>query len=354
MGPAGDHDRWPGAVNAHTHVYSGLSSLGMPRPAEQPRSFLEILERIWWRLDRALDEKSLFAAARLYLGEALLSGTTVIVDHHESPSFIDGSLDVIADAAQEVGIRLATGYGATERNGGRGEARAGLAECRRFARENRRPLVRALVGLHASFTVSDETIREAGDLARELACPVHVHAGEDRLDVDDARRRGHRGPLERLRVLGGLPPGSILAHAVHLDARQVAAADAADCFLVQNPRSNEANRVGYPPALARSRRVALGTDGFPADMAAERAALLRIGLAHGEATDVLDARARWGRALGEALFGSLAGDAVTCGGRRVAVAGEVVVEDGRLVRADIDEIRARAREEARRLFARMA
>jgi len=172
-----------GYVNAHTHLYSALSSLGMPPPRERPVNFTQILERIWWRLDRAIDESSLRASARLYVAEALLAGTTTLVDHHESPNFVAGSLDVLADACDELGIRAVLCYGSTERNGGRDEARHGLAECARFVRANRRPLVRGLVGLHASFTVSDETAREAGELARELftedAAPVGLAGGID-------------------------------------------------------------------------------------------------------------------------------------------------------------------------------
>src|SRR5450830_1738765 len=201
-----------GFVNAHTHVYSGLAPLGMPPPRHEPSNFLEILEAVWWRLDRAIDARSLRAAARLYVADALRHGTTVLVDHHESPSFIEGSLDVIADACEELGIRAVLCYGATERNGGREEATRGLAECRRFIRSNHRPLVRGVIGLHASFTVSDDTIREAGDLCRELGTVVHVHVAEDGADIDDAIRRGYRGPVERLHALGALPAGSILAH----------------------------------------------------------------------------------------------------------------------------------------------
>ncbi len=172
-------------------------------PEKPPASFLEILQRVWWKLDKALDEKSLRASARLYLAEALLAGTTALVDHHESPNFIEGSLEVLADAAQELGARLLVTYGATERNFGRDEAKRGLEECERFIRSNRRPLVTGLIGLHASFTVSDDTVREAGALARKLSVPVHVHVAEDKADVEDARRRGYPGPLERLLAAGG-------------------------------------------------------------------------------------------------------------------------------------------------------
>ncbi|MBI4615289.1 MAG: amidohydrolase family protein [Planctomycetes bacterium] len=361
----------PGDVNAHTHVYSGLAPLGMPPPARPPENFLEILEHVWWRLDRALDAPSLEASARLYMAEALLAGTTTLIDHHESPGFIEGSLDVLADAAEELGLRLVTCYGATERNGGRDEARQGLAECRRFVSTNRRPLVRGMVGLHASFTVSDETIREAAELAREFGVPVHVHVAEDRADVEDARKRGYAGPLERLLALDGLPPGSILAHGVHLDRSQVEAANRAGLWLVQNPRSNEGNRVGYPRGLAASRRVALGTDGYPADMEAEWDALLASAARNGDELagnlEALRERRLAGRALAKELFArvlspalvpGLAADLVTDasggGPRRVLVAGRAVVQDGRLLAGNLEAIRAHAASEAARLWRRMA
>lgn len=362
-----------GLVNAHTHVYSGLAPLGLPPPSPPPSAFVEILERVWWRLDRALDAELLRASARLYVAEALLHGTTTLVDHHESPAAIEGSLDVIADACHELGMRAVLCYGATERNGGRAEARRGLAECRRFLRENRRPQVRGAVGLHASFTVSDDTVREAGALCREFGTVCHVHVAEDVADVEDARRRGHAGPLERLLALEALPPGSILAHGVHLDRAEVRAAANAGCWIVQNPRSNEGNRVGYPQALARAARVALGTDGYPSDMPVEFAALERLATAHREAEpsgpDGLDRRLEGGRALVAERFADAAGagapdaDRVVLEpgaaeregtrAREVVIGGRAVVRDGILATGDLEEIRARAREQVPRLRTRM-
>ena len=326
-----------GFVNAHTHLYSGLAPLGMPAAEPPPATFLEILERVWWRLDRALDEDALRAAARYYVADAIGHRTAALVDHHESPNFIEGSLDVLADACQDLGMRAVLCYGATERNGGREEARRGLAECRRLIEENTRPLVRGVVGLHASFTVSDETIREAGALCRELDSVLHVHVAEDVADVEDARRRGHAGPLERLMALGALPAGSILAHGVHLSREQVRLVAEAGCWLVQNPRSNAGNRVGYPRALAESRRVALGTDGYPSDMQAEFLALSRTAAANGDqgphVIDRLDA-GRWLIA------------------ERFAVPVESL-ETHAAPSPNLDEIRREAHEAARRLWARM-
>jgi len=366
----------PGAVNAHTHLYSGLVPLDMPPPAEAPKNFVEILQRVWWRLDRALDEASLRAASRLYVAESLLAGTTALLDHHESPGFVDGSLDVLAAAAQTLGCRLVTCFGATDRNGGHLEGQLGLRECRRFIEGNQRPLVRGMVGLHASFTVSDQTVRAAGELASELSVPMHVHLAEDLADVADAKQRGFEGPLERLQSLGALPGGSIVAHGVHLSEAQVKAADEAGLWLVQNPRSNAGNRVGYARSLSASGRVALGTDGYPADMRAERAALLDESRSAGVS---LDERAVWNRSTGgyrllcERFVGERFGPELDVGlaadlvvfeseqaakepgtpPRHVVVAGQVVVQDGRLVHDDMEEIRAYAEVEAPRLWERM-
>jgi cytosine/adenosine deaminase-related metal-dependent hydrolase len=355
----------PGRVNAHTHVYSGLAPLGMPAPSRKPASFVEILERIWWRLDRAMDERALRVSARLYAAEALLAGTTALVDHHESPTFVERSLEVLGDACEELGLRAVLCFGATERNAGRAEAARGLAECRRFLSENRRPLVRGAVGLHASFTVSDETIRDAAALAKDSGAVVHVHVAEDRADVDDARRRGYPGPLERLLQLGALPEGSILAHGVHLTVDEVKAAEDHGLWIVQNPRSNRTNGVGYPAALVASRRVALGTDGFPARMHEEEAALFEEAAAHGDDSSAARHRLPAGRTLLAERFG-LPFAPLAAGGaadvvafdagvpRHVVVGGRVVVKDARLVAADVESIRADAEREAPRLWARMA
>lgn len=345
-------------VNCHTHLYSGLVPLGMPAPAKKPGNFIEILERIWWRLDRAIDEQILRASARYYVAEALLAGTTTLVDHHESPNLIEGSLDILADACHELGARALLCYGATERNGGVGEARRGLGECRRFIESNERPDIRGAVALHASFTVSDETIREAGEMARELDTVMHVHVAEDVADVEDAKARGYDGPLERLLALGALPPGSILAHGVHLDESQVRRASAAGLWLIQNPRSNRGNGVGYPSALAHARNVAVGTDGYPANMDDEEEALCEEAAEHGETLPEIRRRIDGGWRLVRERFrlpADVRDEAVRVEEwlETLKVGNRVVVADGRLTGGDIEEIRAYAREQAARLWKRM-
>lgn len=355
----------PGLANAHTHLYSALAR-GMPGPAEPTRSFREILETVWWRLDAALDEKALEASAELALLEAALSGVTAVIDHHESPSFIEGSLDVLARAARSAGLRAALCYGATDRHGA-ARARAGLAECERAIRAG----LPAMVGLHAGFTVSDETLHAAVDLARSTAAWLHTHSAEDACDEGSFAR------LERARALG---PKTILAHGVHLSPDERARVRDAAAWVVHNPRSNLQNAVGYADPGTLGRRVALGTDGMDADLFAEaRVAHLRAREAYGPSggIDAVALLANSGR-LADLALGEGAGDwivldydpptplvAANLAGhvlfgfsarhvRDVVANGEVVVRGRRAVRVDAERIRARAREEAARLWRRMA
>ena len=355
----------PGLAIAHTHLYSALAR-GMPGPAEPPRSFREILEMVWWRLDAAHDEKSLEASADLALLDAALSGVTAVIDHHESPSFIDGSLDVLARAARSVGVKAALCYGATDRHGAAG-ASAGLAECERAIRAG----LTGMVGLHAGFTASDETLASAADLARRTGSWLHVHALEDLCDA---------GSFERLEKAGALGPKTILVHGVHLSPSERARAENAGSWIVHNPRSNMQNAVGYADPRTLGPRVALGTDGMDVDMFTEaRVAHLRAREAYGPGggIDAVALLANAGRladlVLGERTgdwvvldydpptplsAGNLAGHVLFGLGTRhvrdVVANGEVVVRNRAPVRVDAERIRARAREEAARLWRRMA
>ena len=337
----------------------------MPAPANAPQNFPEILERIWWKLDRALDEEILRAGARYYVANSLLAGTTTLIDHHESPNFIEGSLDVLADACQEFGVRAALCYGATERNGGSEEGGRGLDECARFIRDRSSETLRGFFGLHASFTVSDQLLERAASMCRDYNAKMHVHIAEDIADVLDAKERGYDGPLERLLELGALPPGSLAIHGVYLNEDQVRVAHDANLWFVQNPRSNEGNGVGYPGALHASTRVALGTDGYPADMVAEQDALFRIGRENNEPVSVLGHRLGMGQALAAELFdrdsfglkeGAFADIVIERDGvvQDVMVDGNFVVKGGVLVHADLRRIREEAEEAARSLWKRMA
>jgi cytosine/adenosine deaminase-related metal-dependent hydrolase len=351
--PCPEHRITHGFVNAHTHLYSGLFAYGVARPTPWPSELRAILERLWWRLDRALDAELLTIAARVVIAESLLSGTTTLIDHHESPSFIAGSLAILTDELERLGARGVVCYGATERNGGLREAHEGLDECERTIRRLRRSRVSTriagMVGLHAGFTVSDETLREAAALADLLDVGLHIHAAEGALDVEDARRRGYRGVVHRLDANLALGRKTILAHGVHCDPEEVALARSRGAWFVQNPRSNLNNGVGYPRHLVHARQVALGTDGFPAVMRDEVFCALEQGLPLGEPVGEPERRLALGLELASLhLSPEVREDRVAmgpAGAFHAVVAGRVVVREGRLVDLDHEGLR----EEARRL-----
>ena len=379
----------PGLVCAHTHLYSALAR-GMPYHLESPTNFVEILQRVWWRLDRALDPGAVGASALVGGMEALLSGTTTLVDHHASPNAVDGSLDVIADALGSLGNRSVLCYETSDRDGER-IAAAGLAENRRFGERVRReqpPLVRAMVGAHASFTLSDETLAGCVDAAHDLSAGLHIHVAEDTADEEDALLRAGVRVVDRLERFGALDDRAVLAHGVHLDHHELELVADAGSRVVHNARSNMNNSIGRAAARALGARVALGTDGIGSDMFEEsRAAYFRL-----REDDVL-ADGGWplerlaesarlaGELYDEPLLGTLAEgapadlvvldypaptpiDASTFPGhwvfalssrhvRDVMVAGEWVVRDRRLTRIDQDALAARAVGDARRLWQRL-
>ncbi len=365
----------PGNVCAHTHLYSALAR-GMPYALEPPESFLQILQRVWWRLDRALDADAIRASALVGGLEALLSGTTTLVDHHASPNAIDGSLDVIEDALRTLGVRSVLCYETSDRDGPE-RAAAGIAENRRFLERVRRDqpsLVRAMVGAHAAFTLSDETLAECAELG-----PLHVHAAEDGVDA---------GAVTRLAELGALGEDTLLAHGVHLGDKEIALVGEANASVAHNARSNMNNAVGRARVEAFGPRVALGTDGIGSDMFEEsHAAYFRL------REDDVGAGIDWplarlaegarlaGRLFGEPLLGTLepgapadlvvldyaapapvressfAGHWVfglsSRAVRDVMVAGEWVVADRRLTLVDQDELAASACAEAEGLWRRL-
>jgi putative selenium metabolism protein SsnA len=264
----------PGLVNAHTHLYSALAR-GMPGPAAPPRTFVEILERVWWRLDRALDEESVYLSGLVGAIEAARSGTTVLFDHHSSPSFIRGSLATLRRAVEQVGLRSVLCYETTDRNG-LDDREAGIAENREFLAGGKTTLTLGMVGAHASLTLSDESLDRLSAAVKEANSSLHIHVAEGRADVEDCQRRCGVGVIERLQRHGLLGRRTILAHGVHLSEGELQEAQASGAWLVHNPRSNMNNAVGHARTEA-FRRSALGTDGLDQDVLAEaRAAYLKM------------------------------------------------------------------------------
>ncbi|MBL4845843.1 MAG: amidohydrolase family protein [Planctomycetes bacterium] len=266
----------PGQINAHNHLYSALAR-GMAPLGERPATdFVGVLETLWWPLDRALDEESVYLSALFGLMESARAGVTTVVDHHASQGFVRGSLDAVARAARDLGLRLSTCFEVTDRDGAE-VAAAGLEENAAFAASLKdasplggAPQITATLGLHASFTLEDETLARAGRLVDELGLPgVHVHLSEDRADAEDALRRGGVRPTQRLDAHGLLRPGSLTIHGLWVDEAEIALLAERGCLLVTNPSSNMNNGVGRCD-LARLRaggvRVAVGTDGMSGDV----------------------------------------------------------------------------------------
>jgi len=261
----------PGGICAHTHFY-GAYSRGMGIPGPAPKNFPEILERLWWPLDKSLDREAVRFSALVCLVDAIKHGTTTLIDHHASPNFIDGSLDVIADAVEESGLRAVLCYEVTDRDGP-DKARAGIAENVRFLRAARmRPLVAATFGLHASLTLTDETLRACVEAASGLDTGFHIHVAEHEADEEDSLRKAGKRVVERLDSFGILGPKTIVAHAVHVNAAERAILKNTGTWVSHQPRSNMNNAVGaaaLDAMFAEGIALALGNDGFSNTMWAE-------------------------------------------------------------------------------------
>lgn len=348
-----------GLVCAHHHLYSALAR-GMPAPPKTPHTFIDVLEQVWWRLDAALDLDMLYWSAALGAAEAVLSGTTAIIDHHESPNAIEGSLSALADGAALVGVRTNLCYGVTDRWNDAtltshvasdqmmtDAARRGLQENERYITEGGR----AMIGVHASFTCSDDLLHAAADTADRLGVGVHIHVAEG---PDDSEA------YTRLKDLA--KDNWLLVHCVNLKEELPGT-------IVHNPRSNMNNAVGYARPTRFSNRIVLGTDGIGADMFDEtRLTYVKLREDNIEATP--ETAWQW-LANGEELFPEVRNDRVawnydhvdspwhmafTTGVRPtdVFIDGTHVVKDGQPLTFDLNEIRAKSAEAATRLHQRLS
>ena len=264
----------PGNICAHTHFY-GAFARGLYIPGPPPKDFPEILRRLWWTLDRALDDDGVLFSALVCLVDAIRHGTTTLFDHHASPNEIDGSLDIIAGAVEAAGLRACLCYEVTDRNGPEG-ALAGIAENARFiknARARQSPLIAGTFGLHASLSLSDETLGRCLAEAQALGeVGFHIHAAEGPADQEDSLAKYGLRTIDRLRSRGILGPRSIVAHVTAIDAWEMAALRKSGAWVTHQPRSNMNNAVGtadVPAMLRGGMPVLLGNDGFSNDMFVE-------------------------------------------------------------------------------------
>lgn len=383
----------PGNINCHDHLYSAFAR-GISMTGEPPQNFVQILERLWWRLDYALNEDDVHYSALLGFVEAVKSGTTSIIDHHASPSFIEGSLDSMARAADKVGLRACLCYEVTDRNGEEG-AELGIRENVRFlerCQKEKNPRLAAAFGLHASFTVNPLTLQRCMENA-PAGSVFHVHVAEDYADVSHSHENYNKPALQRLLDEGLKSFPVLAAHCIHLEDSEYRLLEQYDITVLHNPESNMNNAVGVAQVhriLTEGGRVCLGTDGMTQDLfpgirvlplthrqkalhpqsfgwdklyqiayannpaLAERFFGRKLGVvAVGAAADLIALRynpptpMNGGNFLGHLLFGlgSAPVDTTIVGGR-------VVVRRGRVLGVDEEELAARCRELAAALWSR--
>lgn len=381
----------PGLINAHHHLYSTLAC-GFTPPGEPAKNFQQILERLWWKLDAALDAEDVYASAAIALLQAVRHGCTTVIDHHASPACADGSLDIIERAFTDVGMNGCLCYEVSDRNR-EGE---GIDENVRFIRKSRQRAddqITALFGLHASMTLGERTLQRCGELGRELNTGFHVHVAEAECDHETTMKKFGSKLMDRFSAAGIAGPNTIFAHGIHLDARELDMLRDAGAMLVTNPESNMNNGLGVTPmmeALSRNVCVLLGTDGMSPNMIAQARALYLIQrtthrdprIAFAESVTALlynnrDAcRRLFKRPRGALQSGALADVAVfpyvpftplephtwmghllfglnQAQARTVVCRGRIVVDQGASTMVDEAELRAKSVEKARALWRRI-
>jgi putative selenium metabolism protein SsnA len=274
----------PGNICAHTHFY-GAFARGMAIPGEAPDGFIKILEKLWWTLDKSLSMEAVKYSALVCQIDAIRHGTTTLIDHHASPNALENSLAEIRNTVEQSGLRAALCYEVTDRDGLE-KTEAGIEENARFIRDlNERPdpLIGATFGLHASLTLSDETL----DKARK-ACPeqvgMHIHVAEGTADQEDSLQKANMRVVNRLKRHGILGKKAILAHAVHVNDQEIEIIKDSGSWVTHQPRSNMNNAVGLPEVekmMSAGVKVGLGNDGFSNAMWEEwKAAYLSHKLIH--------------------------------------------------------------------------
>lgn len=265
----------PGFICAHHHFYSTMAR-GMGIPGEPASNFVEILERLWWKVDRALEEEDITLSAQIPLIECIRNGTTTVIDHHASPSMRDGSLDLIESAVRVAGIRASLCYEVSDRNVEGG----GIAENERFIKKIGKGdgQIAAMMGMHASFTVSDKTVETCVGIAKDAGVGCHIHVAEDAADRKDSIDKYGIPTVKRLHKMNVTGEKSIFVHCVHIDEDEMQIAADTKTVIVHNPESNMNNAVGITKLLTMLKKgilVGLGTDGMSSDMLSQmRAAYL--------------------------------------------------------------------------------
>ncbi len=257
----------PGNICAHTHFY-GAFARGLAIPGRPPRDFPEILRKLWWPLDKSLGPEDVRYSALVSLIDAIKHGTTTLIDHHASPNAIEGSLDILAEAVDTSGLRAVLCYEVTDRDGP-AKAEAGIRENVRFlercaTEQVADGRVAATIGLHASLTLSDETLQACRQAAPD-GCGFHIHVAEHEADEEDSLAKSGLRVVNRLERHGILGENTIVAHAVHVDGEEIELLADSRTWVTHQPRSNMNNGVGAADVeslLGAGVKVCLGNDGF--------------------------------------------------------------------------------------------
>ena len=260
----------PGFTCAHTHTYSAFAR-GMALKGELPANFTQVLERLWWRLDQALTLEDVYYSALVTFAGCVKSGTTALLDHHAGANAIAGSLEQIAAAAALTGIRANLCYEVSDRDG-EAKMQAGIEENVAFISKcarDRSPLLSATFGMHASFTIGADTMEKCARMAHDLGTGVHLHVAESRRDANHSRAKFGMNIVERLAAYDLLGPKTMAAHCVHISEQEIERLAETKTNVAHNPQSNMNNAVGCAAVkkmLDAGVVVGMGTDGMSTGM----------------------------------------------------------------------------------------
>lgn len=259
----------PGLINTHNHIYSAFAR-GLSIKGYNPQNFDDILEGMWWKIDRLLTkENDRLSAYAVYI-DCIKNGVTTVFDHHASYYDIPGSLDMLADAAKELGVRTSLCYEVSDRDG-EAKMREAVLENERLilrARSDKSDMLKGMMGLHAAFTLSDATLSFCKEHTPADA-GFHIHVAEGPKDQLDSLKKYNKRIVERLFELGILGEKTLAIHCVHISPAEMALLKETGTMVVHNPESNMGNAIGCGPVIRLFQEgilLGLGTDGYTNDM----------------------------------------------------------------------------------------
>ncbi len=260
----------PGFINTHHHIYSAFAR-GMASSGKPNENFLEILENLWWKIDKKLSLEDLKYSAYTTYIDCIKKGVTTVFDHNASPFAVTGSLDSIADVAKDLGLRTCLCYEVSDRDGEK-IAQEGIDENINFIKKyntDEQNMIKGMFGLHASFTLSDETLRKCDEELKGLNAGYHVHVAEGIDDLEQCLEKYGKRVVERLRDMNILGDKTIAVHCIHVTDDELNILRDTNTMVVHNPESNMGNAVGCQPFLELHQKgitIGLGTDGYTSDM----------------------------------------------------------------------------------------